>query len=122
MTRIGDLKKTLDGIDAAIACDFQQIKLNTVVLRNYNHDEILDLVNFCIDRSIDISFIEEMPLGQNDHHDRAVVLLLQRPDSRRFAAALRTDTEHHDDRRPDPLLPAHRSRQCPRRFYFPAQP
>ena len=72
MTRIGDLKKTLDGIDAAIACDFQQIKINTVVLRNHNHDEILDLVNYCIDRGIDISFIEEMPLGQNDHHDRAV--------------------------------------------------
>jgi cyclic pyranopterin phosphate synthase len=72
MTRIGDLQKTLDGIDAAIACDFEKIKLNAVVLKNYNHDEILDLVNFCIDRGIDISFIEEMPLGQNDHHDRAV--------------------------------------------------
>ena len=72
MTRIGDLNKTLRGIDAAIACDFEQIKLNAVVLRNHNHDEILDLVNFCIDRGIDISFIEEMPLGHNDHHDRAV--------------------------------------------------
>jgi cyclic pyranopterin phosphate synthase len=72
MTRVGELKKTLDGIDAAIACDFGQIKINTVVLKNYNHDEILDLVNYCIERSIDISFIEEMPLGQNDHHDRAV--------------------------------------------------
>ena len=72
ITRVGDLCKTLDGIDAAIACDFEQIKINTVVLKNYNHDEILDLVNFCIDRGIDISFIEEMPLGQNDHHDRAV--------------------------------------------------
>ncbi len=72
MTRIGDLQKTLDGIDAAIACDFDKIKLNAVVLKNYNHDEILDLVDFCIDRGIDISFIEEMPLGQNDHHDRAV--------------------------------------------------
>lgn len=72
MTRVGELKKTLDGIDAAIACEFEQIKINTVVLRNHNHDEILDLVNFCIDRGIDISFIEEMPLGQNDHHDRAV--------------------------------------------------
>jgi cyclic pyranopterin phosphate synthase len=71
MTRIGDLQKTLDGIDAAIACDFEQIKLNAVVLKNHNHDEILDLVNYCIDRGIDISFIEEMPLGQNDHHDRA---------------------------------------------------
>jgi len=72
MTRVGELQKTLDGIDAAIACGFKQIKLNTVVLRNHNHDEILDLVNFCIGRGIDISFIEEMPLGQNDHHDRAV--------------------------------------------------
>ena len=72
MTRVGDLQKTLDGIDAAIAAGFRQIKLNTVVMKNHNHDEILDLVNFCIGRGIDISFIEEMPLGQNDHHDRAV--------------------------------------------------
>ena len=72
MTRIGDIRKTLDGIDAALACDFDKIKLNAVVLKNYNHDEIFDLVNFCIGRGLDISFIEEMPLGQNDHHDRAV--------------------------------------------------
>lgn len=72
MTRIGDLKKTLDGIDSAISCDFEQIKINAVVLKNHNHDEILDLVNYCIDRGIDVSFIEEMPLGENDHHDRAV--------------------------------------------------
>jgi cyclic pyranopterin phosphate synthase len=72
MTRVGELQKTLDGIDAAIACGFRQIKLNTVVLKNHNHDEILDLVDFCIGRGIDISFIEEMPLGRNDHHDRAV--------------------------------------------------
>lgn len=72
MTRIGDLKKTLAGIDAAIACDFEQIKINAVVLKNYNHDEIHELVKFCIARGIDVSFIEEMPLGQNDHHDRAV--------------------------------------------------
>jgi cyclic pyranopterin phosphate synthase len=71
MTRIGDLKQTLDGLDAAIACDFEQIKLNSVVMKNYNHDEVHDLVKFCIDRGIDISFIEEMPLGGNDHHDRA---------------------------------------------------
>ena len=72
MTRIGELHKTLDGIDKAITCGFEQIKLNAVIMRNHNHDEVLDLVNFCIDREIDISFIEEMPLGQNDHHDRAV--------------------------------------------------
>ena len=71
MTRIGELKQTLDGLDAAIACDFEQIKINSVVMKNHNHDEVHDLVKFCIDRGIDISFIEEMPLGDNDHHDRA---------------------------------------------------
>ena len=71
MTRIGDLKRTLEGIDAAIACDFEQIKINAVVLKNHNHDEMFDLVNYVIDRGIDISFIEEMPLGENTHHDRA---------------------------------------------------
>ena len=40
-------------------------------MKNHNDDELLDLVNFCIDRGIDISFIEEMPLGENTHHDRA---------------------------------------------------
>ena len=71
MTRIGELQRTLDGIDAAIACDFNQIKLNSVVLKNHNHDEMFDLVAFAIDRGIYISFIEEMPLGENTHHDRA---------------------------------------------------
>jgi GTP 3',8-cyclase len=71
MTRIGNLKTTLDGIDAAIACNFDQIKLNSVVMKNHNHDEMFDLVAFSIDRGIDISFIEEMPLGENTHHDRA---------------------------------------------------
>jgi len=71
MTRIGELNRTLEGIDAAIACDFEQIKINSVVLKNHNHDEMFDLVNFVIERGVDISFIEEMPLGENTHHDRA---------------------------------------------------
>ncbi len=71
MTRIGDLKQTVEGLDAAIACGFEQIKINSVVMKNYNYDEVENLVRFCIDRGIDISFIEEMPLGENAHHDRA---------------------------------------------------
>lgn len=71
MTRVGELKQTLQGLDAAIACGFKQIKLNSVVMKNHNYDEVHDLVEFCIERGIDISFIEEMPLGENAHHDRA---------------------------------------------------
>lgn len=73
ITRVGDLKKVRAGIDAALAADFERIKLNAVILKNRNHDEILDLVQFSIDHGIDITFIEEMPLGVIDDHDRAEV-------------------------------------------------
>lgn len=71
ITRTGDLAVVLAGIDAALAAGFDRIKLNAVILKNRNHDEIIDLVRFAIDRGIDISFIEEMPLGVIGDHDRA---------------------------------------------------
>lgn len=71
ITRVGDLNKVLRGIEAARAAGFEKIKLNSVILKNRNHDEVCDLVNFAIDRGMDISFIEEMPLGIINEHDRA---------------------------------------------------
>lgn len=71
ITRVGDIEKTLGGLDAALRTGFQRIKLNTVVLKHRNHDEVVDLVRFAIGRGIDISFIEEMPLGMIGDHDRA---------------------------------------------------
>ncbi len=73
LTRIGKIEQTLDGIDAAIAAGFDRIKLNAVILKNRNHDEIIPLVDFARDKGIDISFIEEMPLGVISDHDRAEV-------------------------------------------------
>ncbi|MEJ2507966.1 MAG: GTP 3',8-cyclase MoaA [Gammaproteobacteria bacterium] len=73
MTRHGDLSRVLDGIEAARAAGFERIKLNSVVLKGYNHDEVLDLARFAIERGLDISYIEEMPLGMVDGHDRADV-------------------------------------------------
>ncbi len=70
LTRTGKLEKVLAGIDAAIEVGFEKIKLNSVILRNRNDDEIDDLVNFAIERGLDISFIEEMPLGEVSGHDR----------------------------------------------------
>jgi len=67
ITRTGDLAKVLAGIDAALAAGFARIKLNTVMLRGVNDDEFEALVAFAIGRGIDISFIEEMPLGDTDH-------------------------------------------------------
>ncbi len=71
ITRNGKLEKTLKGIDAALKVGFQKIKLNTVIMKNHNDDEILDLVNYVRERGMDISFIEEMPMGiMADDSDR----------------------------------------------------
>lgn len=67
ITRIGDLNQVLRGIEKAKKVGFENIKLNTVIMRGINDDEILPLVQFAIDQKIDISFIEEMPLGDVNH-------------------------------------------------------
>jgi len=71
ITRTGDLRQVLKGIQAAKAADFERIKINAVILKNRNHLEVNDLVQFAVDNGIDISFIEEMPLGIVSRHDRS---------------------------------------------------
>jgi len=71
ITRTGDLQQVLRGIQAAKAQGFERIKINAVILKNRNHLEVNDLVQFAVDNAIDISFIEEMPLGMVSNHDRS---------------------------------------------------
>ncbi|MGZ5043305.1 MAG: GTP 3',8-cyclase MoaA, partial [Methylobacter sp.] len=71
ITRTGDLQQVLRGIQAAKAAGFERIKINAVILKDRNHLEVNDLVRFAVDNGLDISFIEEMPLGVVSHHDRA---------------------------------------------------
>ncbi|MFP3848114.1 GTP 3',8-cyclase MoaA [Pseudomonas sp. W5-01] len=71
LTRTGDLSKVIAGIDAANAAGFERTKLNCVVMQGRNDHEINDLVAFAIDRGVDITFIEEMPLGTISEHSRA---------------------------------------------------
>lgn len=71
LTRTGDLAAVLKGIESAIKTGFKRIKLNAVILKNRNDNEVVDLVNFALNSGIDISFIEEMPLGVISSHDRA---------------------------------------------------
>lgn len=70
MTRIGDLAKVLDGIEHARRAGFRRIKINSVVMRGYNDRQILPLVDYVLERGMDISFIEEMPLGVVTDHSR----------------------------------------------------
>lgn len=70
LTRYGKLPQVLQGISAAQKAGFERIKLNAVILKNFNQDEVVDLVRFALTEQLDISFIEEMPLGQVLSHSR----------------------------------------------------
>jgi cyclic pyranopterin phosphate synthase len=70
MTRTGDLAKVQRGIDAALAQNFEALRLNAVILKGRNDHEILDLVGYALKLGINIAFIEEMPLGSVSDHDR----------------------------------------------------
>ena len=71
LTRFGQLEDVLRGIKAARAANFEKIKLNAVILKGVNDDEVLDLTRYAVDNGLDISFIEEMPLGEIDSHLRS---------------------------------------------------
>ncbi|MXY89636.1 MAG: GTP 3',8-cyclase MoaA [Gammaproteobacteria bacterium] len=70
ISRVGKLERVLAGIDAAIAAGFDRLRINSVIMRGYNDDEVLPLVEYALDRGLDIAFIEEMPLGEASDHDR----------------------------------------------------
>lgn len=74
MTRIGKLENVLEGIQAAIDAKFEKIKINTVIMQDINDHELYDLVDYSIKQSLDISFIEEMPLGATEYDREATCL------------------------------------------------
>jgi cyclic pyranopterin phosphate synthase len=63
MTQRGDLKTVLDGLFAAKACGLSPIKINAVIERGINEDDILDLVGFAREQGFAIRFIEYMDVG-----------------------------------------------------------
>ncbi len=75
LTRHGNLDQVIAGIDSAAAAGFRRVRLNAVILKGRNEDEVTDLVDFARARHIDIAFIEEMPLGLIDEHDRALSMM-----------------------------------------------
>ena len=62
MTRRDELENVIEGIDAAVNAGFSPVKVNAVVQRGVNEDEIVDLARFGRDRNIEVRFIEFMPL------------------------------------------------------------
>lgn len=62
ITRWGDLKVVLEGMDAAEKAGLK-LKINAVALKGVNEDELETMVRFAHDRGADITFIEAMPMG-----------------------------------------------------------
>jgi cyclic pyranopterin phosphate synthase len=63
ISRGGELKRVWQGIEAALAQGFHPVKLNTVVVKGFNDDEITDLARLTIDVPLHVRFIELMPFG-----------------------------------------------------------
>jgi len=59
----GALDAVLDGLLAAKAAGFAPIKINTVLMKGVNDDEVGDLVRFCLEHGFTLRFIETMPVG-----------------------------------------------------------
>lgn len=75
LTRWGDINKVLSGINAAKASGLA-VKINTVALKNFNENEIEDLIRWCGNEGHDMTLIETMPLGDtgNDRVDQYLPL------------------------------------------------
>lgn len=74
MTRRDELDNVLAGIRAAREAGFEPVKINAVVERGVNDDEIVDLARFGRDEGVEVRFIEFMPLDASDDWQRAKVV------------------------------------------------
>ncbi|MBM4165321.1 MAG: GTP 3',8-cyclase MoaA [Ignavibacteria bacterium] len=76
VTKRASFNEVLRGIESAILAGFEEVKINTVVMRNFNDDELLDFVAFAKSLSLNVRFIEFMPfLGNGWNHGRFVSFL-----------------------------------------------
>ena len=65
ITRWGRLTQVLDGIDAAINAGIR-VKINVVALKDFNENELDNLVKWCAQKDMDLTFIEVMPMAETD--------------------------------------------------------
>lgn len=78
IARRGDLKRVIEGIEAAVEAGLAPIKLNCVLLKGINEDEIAAFLKLAYERPMHVRFIEYMPIGHADDNWRAHYLPLSR--------------------------------------------
>lgn len=78
ITRGGSLEKALKGINSALKAGLLPIKINTVLIRGINDDEVEDFVRLTLGRPLNIRFIEFMPSGEelkDNYRDKFISVL-----------------------------------------------
>ena len=92
VTRWGDVKKVLAGIDAALEAGLK-LKINTVALKGINEDEFADLIEWAHGRGMDLTLIETMPMGgaEADRVEQYLPLSLVRARLMRQFTLMETD-------------------------------
>lgn len=74
MTRRDELDNVLEGIDEAVATGFEKVKVNSVIERDTNDDEIVALATFGRERGVEVRFIEFMPLDATNEWEKQKVV------------------------------------------------
>jgi GTP 3',8-cyclase len=77
LTRRDELDRVIAGIDASLAAGLTPVKVNAVVMRGVNDDEVADLAAFGRDRGVELRFIEFMPLDASGEWTRDQVVSQQ---------------------------------------------
>lgn len=102
LTRGGDLKRALEGLEAALRAGLSPIKLNMLVMSGFNSGEVVEIARFGLDRGCEVRFLEVMPIGPAaEHFDEWFV----------SSAEVREKLLEAFDLRPEPARPGHSSRR-----------
>lgn len=89
------------GIEAAVAAGLGPIKVNAVAMRSVNDTSLPDLLDFCLDRGLELRIIEHMPLGPSARASESLAMPLDE-----ILAVLSTRRTLHLLGRDDPAAPA----------------
>ncbi|KAH7423925.1 hypothetical protein KP509_12G081300 [Ceratopteris richardii] len=77
MTRRKGHSKVMEAIDAALEMGYNPLKINCVIMRGFNEDEICDFVELTREKAINVRFIEFMPFDGNVWNDKKLVSFLE---------------------------------------------
>jgi cyclic pyranopterin phosphate synthase len=95
ITRRDSLQSVLDGLEAAMVAGFPPPKVNCVVIRGLNEDEVADFADFARATGVSMRFIEYMPLDNGHQWDKTMMVsgreILQRIEERHKLVAVHKD-------------------------------